>query len=189
MKLVISFSLVYLVAVVPHSVAQTVLQGDSIYLGLQAHKDSLASVVTRLGQRYHKTEIRTWFHALMRNGEDMYGTRVDGYALHYERLGIICCVSEKTGRLFRMQLNRHAFITSSRGIQPGAATFARVIERYGPSQRGKEYDGQPRAQVITFDHKTWFVALRYPHIAFISRGKLKAGEDPLKRQVQEIWLW
>ena len=125
----------------------------------------------------------------MRDGGDAHGTRLDGYALHYKRSGVTCCVDEKNGQLFRIQLDAKAAVISARGIRPGAATFAMVIARYGPSQRGKEREGQPRVQEISFDRKEYFTALRYPHITFISPGKPKVGENLLKREVQEIWLW
>lgn len=118
----------------------------------------------------------------------MHGTRLDGYALRYKKLGATFCVDEKTGRLFRIQLDHNASTMSARGIRPGAATFALVIERYGPSQRGKEHEGQPRVYEFSYDRKVWFTALYYPHISFISRGKPVAGENLLARKVQEIWL-
>jgi hypothetical protein len=171
-----------------NSQAQTTLQGDSCYLGLQPRKDSLSSLVAQLGQHYRKKELRTWYHALLRGGGEISGTRLAGYALHYKKLGATFCVDGKTGHLFRIQLDRTASTVSTHGIRPGAATFAMVIECYGPSQRGKERQGQPRVHEFTFDHKTWFTALQYPHITFISRGKPKADENLLARKVQEIWL-
>jgi hypothetical protein len=187
LPLILCLLLIQLLAV-HNSQAQTVLQGDSCYLGFQPHKDSLASIVAQLGQHYHKTELRTWYHALLRGGGELSGTRLAGYALHYQKLGATFCVDDKTGHLFRIQLDRNASTVSNQGIRPGAATFAMVIERYGPSQRGKEREGQPRVHEFTFDHKNWFAALQYPHISFISRGKPKTGENLLARKVQEIWL-
>ncbi|QKG52001.1 hypothetical protein [Hymenobacter sp. BRD67] len=125
----------------------------------------------------------------MTGGGDMHGTRLGGYALHYKKLGATFCVANNTNLMFRIQLKPGAHIVSARGIRPGAADFALVIEKYGPSERGKDREGQPRVSEISFDLKTYFTALRYPHITFISRGKLKAGENLLKRKVQEIWLW
>lgn len=171
------------------SIAQVVLQGDSIYHGLCPHKDSVASLVAQLGKQYRKRELLTFVHGLMSGGGDMHGIRLDGYALHYEQLGATFCVDNKTGRLFRIQLDAKAAVISARGIRPGIATFAMVIARYGPSQRGKEREGQPRVQEISFDRKAYFTALRYPHITFISLGRPKVGKNLLKREVQEIWLW
>ena len=118
----------------------------------------------------------------------MHGTRLDGYALRYKKLGVTFCVDEETSRLFRIKLDHNASIVSVRGIRPGAATFAMVIERYGPSQRGKENQGQPRVYEFSYDRKAWFTALQYPHITFISWGKPKAGENLMMRKAQEIWL-
>lgn len=173
--------------------AQTVLQGDSVYQGLQLGRDSLASVVARLGQHYHKKELFTRIHLLLRGGDgrqsDGHAFRLDGYALRYRSIGATFCVDEKTGQLFRIQLSRRAAVISARGIRPGAATFAMVLSRYGPSERATVSEGQLGVYVFSFDHKTYYTALRYPHITFISQNKPATGENLLVRRVQEIWLW
>lgn len=161
--------------------AQTVLQGDSSYLVVRLHQDSLASVVTRLGSHFRKHAGRSLASAHLSSGGAFWVVYNTWCELRYRKLDATFCLNDKDRSLFRMQFGPGAAIVSARGIRPGAATFALVIEKYGPSQRGNQREGQPKVSTIVLNQKTSYTVLRYPHISFVSRGRPVEGENLLAR--------
>ncbi|MGI4875027.1 MAG: hypothetical protein ACRYFX_28050 [Janthinobacterium lividum] len=192
MKVPTTLYLIWQLLAALSSQAQTVIQGDSSYFDLRPGKDSTASVMARLGRRYRKKEILTWYYGRLRDGGSISGTNVIGYALYYKRIGVSFCVKNEKGHLDEIHFDSTASVVSARGIRPGAASFADVIKRYGLPLDSDPNGGVPKIAGFWAGDKhlirRHYLTLSYPTIRFVSWGNRGNSENLLARPVQEIWL-
>lgn len=169
---------------------QTVIQGDSLFLGLQIGESSLAQVTAQLGEPYRVENIISEGTAKLRDGGCIRTERVTGVSLHYPTRGVVCYVNTTKHRpgLALVAFDSTAKVLSARGIRPGKHRFSDVIARYGPIDFNKKDNTLPAAWEISNDGEQWYTVLVFPTIRFISPGKKQPGEDLLRRPVTGIWL-
>ena len=169
---------------------QTVIQGDSLFLGLQIGLSSLEQVTAQLGDPYRAEKIISEGTAKLRGGSCVPIRRVTGVSLRYPAQGLICYVNTTKQRpgLELVAFDSTAQVSSARGIQPGKHRFSDVIARYGAVDFNKKDNTLPAAWEISNDGKQWYTVLVFPTIRFISPGKRQPGEDLLRRPVTGIWL-
>jgi hypothetical protein len=169
--------------------AQTVIQGDSLYRGLQVGNATQAQVVAQLGAEYKATKIKGRYAAKLRSGEGVSGTFVRTLAYYYPQLRMTCYVDNADKHLQRMVFDASSAVVSMRGIRPGEAQFADVVARYGSvSEERQGSHDQPYIWEYALGQRHWYTVLVYPHISFVSKGQRRTGEDLMQRQVDQIWL-
>ena len=173
---------------------QTVLQGDSLYQGIQPGQSSEQEVVARLGRQYKARDILGTYTATLRSGGCVSGTYVASVAMHYPKKGITCYVPRNSRRRARAQavggidFDSTARVQSVKGIQPGRHTFADVVARYGPVDFDKKDNSTPKVEQSSDDGENWMTSIVFPTISFRSAGKRQPGENLLLRRVEIIRL-
>ncbi|UOQ71458.1 hypothetical protein [Hymenobacter cellulosilyticus] len=177
---------------VSQALGQTVIQGDSMFLGLQIRKSSVAQVKAQLGNRYRAEKIVSVGTEKTRDGQCITTKRVTGVSMHFRKQGLICFVNTNTTKwrqgLALIEFDSTANVSSAKGIQPGKHRFSDVIAQYGPIDFDKKDNSLPAAQEISNDGEHWYTVLVFPTIRFISPGKKQPGENLLLRPVTGIWL-
>ncbi|MGY3089270.1 hypothetical protein ACVWYF_002310 [Hymenobacter sp. UYAg731] len=169
---------------------QTVIQGDSLFQGLQIGQSSLEQVITKLGSHYRAEKIIGESTGKLRSGGCMTIKQEIGVSLQYLEQGLVCYVNT-TKRHHGMALiafDSTANVSSAKGIQPGKHRFGDVIARYCPINFEKKDNSLPAAQEISNDGEHWYTVLVFPTIRFISPGKKQPGENLLLRPITGIWL-
>lgn len=181
-----------LMGTVSHVLGQTVIQGDSMFLGLQFRKSSLEQVKAQLGNRYRAKKIVSVGTGKTRDGYCIRIKRETGVSMHYRKQGLICYINTTTTKwrqgLALIAFDSTANVSSARGIQPGKHRFSDVIAQYGPIDFDKKDTSLPAVQEISSDGEHWYTVLVFPNIRFISPGKKQPGENLLLRPVTGIWL-
>ena len=169
---------------------QTVIQGDSLFMGLQIGQSSVEQVITKLGSHYRSEKIIGESTGKLRSGGCITIKQEIGVSLHYRKQGLVCYVNttKRHRGLAGIAFDSTANVSSAKGIQPGKHRFGDVIERYGPIDFEKKDNSLPAAQEISNDGEHWYTVLVFPTIRFISRGKKQPGENLLLRPITGIWL-
>ena len=184
------FILVFLIIRWVPSWGQTVIQGDSLFLGLQIGQSSLEQVTAKLGSHYRAEKIIGESTGKLRSGGCITIKKEIGVALHYSKQGLVCYVNttKRHSGLAGIAFDSTANVSSAKGIMPGKHRFGDVIARYGPIDFDKRDNSLPAAQEISNDGEHWYTVLVFPTIRFISPGKKQAGENLLLRPITGIWL-
>ena len=169
---------------------QTVIQGDSLYVGLRVGQSSREQVIAQLGRRYREEKIISESTGKLRSGGCITIKRETGVSLHYRQQGLVCYVNTTKRRpgLALIAFDSTANISSAKGIQPGKHRFGDVVAQYGPIDFEKKDNSLPAAQEISLDGEHWYTVLVFPTISFISRGQKQPGENLLLRPITGIWL-
>lgn len=169
---------------------QTVIQGDSLFLGLRVGKSSQEQVTAQLGSRYRAKKIISESTGKLRSGGCITIKRETGVSLLYRKQGMVCYVNTTKRRpgLALITFDSTAKVASAKGIQPGKHRFGDVVAQYGPIDFEKKDNSLPVAQEISLDGEHWYTVLVFPTIRFISRGKKQPGENLLLRPITGIWL-
>ena len=169
---------------------QAVIQGDSLFMGLQIGQSSMEQVIARLGIRYGAEKIIGESTGKLRSGGCITIKQVIGESLHYRKQGLVCYVNttKRHRGLALITFDSTANVSSAKGIQPGKHRFEDVITRYGPIDFEKKDNSLPAAQEISNDGEHWYTVLVFPTIRFISPGKKQPGENLLLRPITGIWL-
>lgn len=184
------FILVFLIIGCVPSWAQTVIQGDSLFMGLQIGQSSMEQVKAQLGHRYKAEKIISESTGKSRSGGCITIKKVTGMSLHYRKQGLVCYVNttKRHQGLALIVFDSTANVSSAKGIKPGKHRFGDVIARYGPIDFDKRNNSLPAAQEISNDGEHWYTVLAFPTISFISPGKKQLNENLLLRQITGIWL-
>jgi hypothetical protein len=175
---------------VSQALGQTVIQGDSLFIGLRVGQSSLAQVTTQLGSHYRSEKIISESTGKLRSGGCITIKQVTGVSLHYRKQGLVCYVNttKRHSGLGLIVFDSTANVSSAKGIQPGKHRFSDVIAQYGPIDFEKKDNSLPAAQEISTDGEHWYTVLVFPTIRFISPGRKQPGENLLLRPVTGIWL-
>ena len=170
--------------------AQTVIQGDSVFMGLQIGQSSIEQVTSQLGSNYRAEKIIGESTGKLRSGGCITIKQVIGTSLRYRKQGLVCYVNttKRHRGLALIAFDSTANVSSAKGIQPGKHRFEDVIARYGPIDFDKKDNSLPAAQEISNDGEHWYTVLVFPTIRFISPGKKQPGENLLLRPISGIWL-
>ncbi|WP_126546806.1 hypothetical protein [Hymenobacter amundsenii] len=166
--------------------AQTVLQGDSIYRGLQVGKSNLDDVQKNIGRRYKSEKIVGKSTAMAIGGGCITKEVLLSVLMQYHQRGITAHISKnirRKNKLEELDFNVNSNIQSAKGIQPDIHTFADVIARYGLIDFDEKSNSAPK--LVKYSNS---VSLIYPKIQFISYGASKAEENVLLRKVEIIKL-
>jgi hypothetical protein len=169
---------------------QTVIQGDSLFIGLQIGQSSMEQVKAQLGHRYKAEKIISESTGKLRSGGCITIKKVTGTSLYYRKQGLVCYVNttKRHRGLALIAFDSTANVSSAKGIKPGKHRFGDVIARYGPIDFDKRNNSLPAAQEISNDGEHWYTVLVFPTIRFISPGKKQPGENLLLRPITGIWL-
>lgn len=169
---------------------QTVIQGDSLFMGLQIGQSSMEQVKAQLGHHYKAEKIISEGTGKLRSGGCITIKQVTGMSLQYRKQGLVCYVNttKRHSGLTGIAFDSTANVSSAKGIMPGKHRFGDVIARYGPIDFDKRDNSLPAAQEISNDGEHWYTVLVFPTIRFISPGKKQAGENLLLRPITGIWL-
>ncbi|MBD2716241.1 hypothetical protein KBK19_14460 [Microvirga sp. STR05] len=176
---------------------QTVLQGDSLYRGLQVGKSTLEDIRRIMGSSYRKGKMIRQFHAKWRDGGTGSYQVIYGYILEYQRDGVQFAIEtaekpEGQQTISGIQFRPKSSITTFKGISP-ANTFADVISRYGPLDTTQTRRVIPYVYGWSVDRgektEKRYTILRYGNgIRFVSYGPRNEAENLNVRRVDEIWL-
>lgn len=170
---------------------QTLIQGDTLFRGLQLGACSLERVQARLGAPSRAEQIINVGSAKLRSGGCIPIQRVSGVSLHYPAQGLICYVNtsrHSPPELAQLVFDSTAQVSSARGVQPGKHRFRDVIARYGPIDFDKKDNTLPAVWEIADESEQWYTVLVFPTIRFVSPGRRQPGEDLLCRPITGIWL-
>lgn len=173
---------------------QSVIQGDSVFLGVQPGKSSERKARARLGSNYRVEEIMGTVTAKLRDGGCVSSEYVAAVAMKYDKKGITVYVAknerrpEKNNIVEGLDFDANSTIQSAKGIRPGQHTFADVIARYGSIDFDKKDNTTPKVQESSDDGEHWFTSLVFPTIQFRSAGPRQSGENLLLREVEVIRL-
>lgn len=175
------------------AIAQTVIQGDSLYRGLQVGRATRAQVVARLGRDYTSRELTGEALAKMSNGVCVPRKYAAGVELRYPKPGVTCRISYRDQQLGEIVFDSTARVVSAKGIQPGRHRFADVARCYGGLDLNTIRNTLPTMQEVTQreageEEGRSFVVLIYPTITFVSPGRRQPGENLSQRVVTQIWL-
>ena len=184
------FILVFLIISWVPSWGQTVIHGDSLFLGLQIGQSFLEQVIAKLGSHYRAEKIIGESTRKLRSGGCITIKQEIGVSLHYRKQGFVCYVNttKRHRGLALIAFDSTANVSSAKGITPGKHRFGDVIARYGPIDFEKKDNSLPAAQEISNDGEHWYTVLVFPTIRFISTGKKQPGENLLLRPITGIWL-
>lgn len=166
--------------------AQTVLQGDSIYRGLQVGKSNSDDVQKNLGRRYKSEKIIGKSTAMAVGGGCITREVLLSVLMQYHQQGITAKISKNIRRknvLEELDFDVNSDIETVKGIQPNIHTFADVIARYGLIDFDEKSNSAPR--LVKYSDN---VSLVFPKIQFISLGVFKEEENILLRKVETIRL-
>ncbi|RSK43556.1 hypothetical protein [Hymenobacter perfusus] len=169
---------------------QTVLQGDSLYRGLQVGKSTFDDIRRVMGSGYKAEEIIGESNALLRDGRCVIIRRVIGQKVYYRKQGVIFYIRSNPKRewLAGIDFSSSATVQSSQGITPGHHTFADVIAHYGPVDFDKKDNEEPRLEESSDDGEQWMTSIVFPNVSFRSVGKRQPGENILLRRIEVIRL-
>lgn len=83
---------------------QTVIQGDSLFVGLRVGQSSLEQVTTQLGRQYRAEKIISESTGKLRSGGCITIKQVTGVSLHYRKQGM--GVVKQIGESLRLSFRR-----------------------------------------------------------------------------------
>jgi len=194
--------LVWFTAFATTSNGQTVLQGDSLYRGLQVGKSGLADVDSILGRNYVSRKRLGWLSGVNFSQNGIITTRhnyIYGYTLTYKKLDVKIRI-KTAGKAAQLkpitdiEFGPNSNVGTSKGIQTSKNNFAEVISLYGPldsidSRISRVYIHQ----WVSTDRKNKllkrnYTILHYPGISFVSYKKWEKSKGVHTYRVDEIWL-
>lgn len=192
MKTFISVLLIFQLAATNVAEAQAVIRGDTVYKSLQIGKSKLVDIISAMGKPSSKKKLTNKFSAHLRNGGDIHGEDIYGYALYYKRYDITIEIDSETCLLTRIYFRVKSGIETDKGIQVYLHTFADVMDKYGMVDLNRNESKVPYIYQRLFDkgnkEEKWCTVIRYKKLRFVSHGKRIDGEDVTLRRVDEIWL-
>lgn len=170
--------------------AQTVLQGDSLYRGLQIGKATFEDIKRVMGSGYNTEDIIGESNGLLRDGRCIIIRRVIGQKVFYRKRGVTFYVRSNSKRewLAGIDFNSNSTVQSSKGIMPGRHTFADVVACYGSVDFNKKENEEPQLEESCEDGEQWMTSIVFPSISFRSVGKRQPGENILLRRIEIIRL-
>jgi hypothetical protein len=178
-------------------VGQTILQGDSVFQGLQVGKSTFDDVRRVMGNDYKKEDMIRRFHVKWHDDRAGSYRVVYGYTLEYKKAGVQFAIETKKKpkdqqSITSIKFRPKASIVTSKGICP-SNTFADVINRYGPLDTTRSKRDIPYVYSWRIDkgQKTEkrYTIIRYSKgIRFVSYGSRDEAENLNIRRVDEIWL-
>ncbi|MET4105221.1 hypothetical protein [Hymenobacter sp. UYP22] len=176
---------------------QTVLQGDSLYRGLQVGKSTFKDIKRVMGSGYRKGKMIRHFHALWRNGSAGWYQIEYGYTLEYKKAGVQFAIEtakkpENQQTITGIHFRKKASVVTAKGVSP-PNTFADVFSRYGPLDTTQSRRVIPYAYGWSADRggkkEKRYTILRYGNgMRFVSYGPRSEAENLNTRRVDEIWL-
>ncbi|RSK24718.1 hypothetical protein [Hymenobacter metallilatus] len=176
---------------------QTVLQGDSLYRGLQIGRSTFKDIRRVMGNGYKRGKMIRQFHVKWRVGSAGSYQVVYGYTLEYQKAGVQFAIEttekpEDQQTITGIQFRSKASIITSKGISP-TNTFADVISQYGPLDTTQTRRTIPYVYGWSVDRgektEKRYTILRYGNgIRFVSYGPMNKAENLNMRRVDEIWL-
>lgn len=176
---------------------QAVLQGDSLYQGLQVGKSTFKDIRRVMGSGYKRGKMIRQFHAKWRDGAACSYQVIYGYTLEYKKAGVQFAIEtaeklEDQQTITGIQFRTKASIITAKGISP-ANSFADVIGRYGPLDTTQARRIIPYVYGWSVDRgektEKRYTILRYGNgIRFVSYGPRNKAENLNIRSVDEIWL-
>ncbi|TGE06257.1 hypothetical protein [Hymenobacter fodinae] len=179
------------------AIGQTVIQGDSVFQGLQVGKSTLNDVRRVMGNGYKKGEMIRRFHVKWSDDRPGSYQVVYGYTLAYKRAGVEFAIETENKpkdqqSITSIKFRSKASIVTSKGIYP-SNTFADVINRYGPLDTARSNRNIPYVYGWRIDRgqkteKRYTIIQYTKGIRFVSYGSRNEAENLNIRRVDEIWL-
>ncbi|MBG8553791.1 hypothetical protein I5L79_09545 [Hymenobacter sp. BT594] len=169
---------------------QTVLQGDSLYRGLQVGKSTFEDIKRVMGSDYKAEKITGESTGKLRDGRCVTIRRVIGQKVYYRKQGVTFYIRSNSRQewLGGIDFNSRCTVQSSQGIMPGHHTFADVIASYGPIDFDKKDNTTPKLEQSSDDGENWMTSIVFPNVSFRSVGKRQPGENILLRRIEIIRL-
>lgn len=188
MKCIVLIALLWVSATTVNG--QIVLQGDSLYRGLQVGKSTFDDVRRVMGSGYKAEEILGESTAKLRDGGCITLKRVIGRKVYYRKQGVTFYIRSNPRRewLTGIDFNSKCAVQSCKGIAPGNYTFADVIVRYGPVDFDNKDNEEPKLEESSDDGEHWMTSIVFPSISFRSVGKRQPSENILLRRIEIIRL-
>ena len=169
---------------------QTILQGDSLYRGLQVGKSTFKDIREVMGSGYKSKNIIGMSTGKQRDGGCVTFKRVIGREIYYPKQGVTFYIRSNSRRewLGGIDFDARSTVQSGHGIRPGKNTFADVIARYGPVDFDKKDTTTPKLEQSSDDGENWMTSIIFPTVSFRSTGKYQTGENILLRKIAVIRL-